>query len=195
MDSLEQALRQKLTEYGIKLVKENLVQGTWGNISVRLDEKRMIVTPSGRDYLNLTPSDMVVVNIETLEYEGELKPTSERKLHAAIYRMRPEIGAVIHTHSEYCSVAASARIELKASDLPKDAEKELKSAIGETVRTAVYGLPGTKKLTKETVKALENRNGCYMAAHGAVAMGADIEAAFYACKTLELTTKQYIEKA
>ncbi|MBQ2747398.1 MAG: class II aldolase/adducin family protein, partial [Firmicutes bacterium] len=69
-----------LVDYGKKLVQTGLVQGTWGNLSVRLDDTYMIVTPSGLDYLRLTPADMVKVNIETLEYEGDLKPTSEKGL-------------------------------------------------------------------------------------------------------------------
>ncbi|MDR3262909.1 MAG: class II aldolase/adducin family protein [Clostridiales bacterium] len=178
--------RTLLAEYGRRLVKENLVQGTWGNISVRLDEKRMLVTPSGMDYMNLSPSDMVEVNIETLEYTGPLKPTSERKLHAAIYRARPEIGAVIHTHSEYCSIAAAARAELPSTP-------ETVAVIGETLRCAAYGLPGTKKMTSATIAALANRNGCYLANHGAVVSAATLESAFDACKALELATKEYIE--
>ena len=63
----EQKLREALVCYGVKLVEEGLVQGTWGNISVRLDDRHMLVTPSGLDYLRLTPADMVKVNIETLE--------------------------------------------------------------------------------------------------------------------------------
>ena len=88
--SMEQTLRQQLVEYGKKLVSAGLVQGTWGNISVRLDEKYMLATPSGLDYDRLTPEDMVKVEIETLKYEGNLKPTSEKGLHAAIYKKRAD---------------------------------------------------------------------------------------------------------
>ncbi|MDR1939701.1 MAG: class II aldolase/adducin family protein [Clostridiales bacterium] len=183
----ENNLRRALTEAGRRLVQKNLVQGTWGNLSARLDEKFMLATPSGLDYTSLTPDDMVVVNIETLEYLGKLKPTSERKLHAAIYRDRPEINAVIHTHSEYCSVAAAARVEITAVD------DDMRKLIGETARCAAYGLPGTKKMTKATVEALKDRNGCYLANHGAIAMGTSLDEAFAACETLENSTKRLIE--
>ena len=102
----EQELRQALVDYGNALVACGLVQGTWGNLSVRLDEKYMLTTPSGLDYTRLTADDMVKVNLETLKYEGDKKPTSEKGLHAAIYLNRPEIGAVIHTHAKYSSVFA-----------------------------------------------------------------------------------------
>ena len=85
-------------------METGLVQGTWGNLSIRLDDKYMLVTPSGLDYTRLTPADMVKVNISTLAYEGSLKPTSEKGLHAEVYKQRPDAGAVIHTHSKYCCV-------------------------------------------------------------------------------------------
>lgn len=68
----------------------------------------MITTPSGLDYTRLTPADMVKVNINTLEYMGAQKPTSEKGIHASVYRMRKEVGAVIHTHSKYCAIFAAA---------------------------------------------------------------------------------------
>lgn len=104
----EKYLREALVRCGKALVEKGLVQGTWGNISVRLDEKYMLTTPSGLDYMRLTPDDMVKVDIDTLKYEGDKKPTSEKGLHGAIYKNREDIGAVIHTHSKYCSVFAAA---------------------------------------------------------------------------------------
>ncbi|MDR1905601.1 MAG: class II aldolase/adducin family protein [Clostridiales bacterium] len=188
----EQSLREALVTAGKKLLKENLVQGTWGNISVRLDGENMLVTPSGLDYLRLTPADMVKVNINTLEYEGKLKPTSEKKLHASIYRDRTDIGAVIHTHSEYCSIMAAARAELP-SDIPDI--RGVNSLIGLPVRCAGYGLPGTKKMTNETLKALKDRNGCYLSNHGAIAAGESLDAALKACETLESSSKDYVTSA
>ena len=104
----EMEVREKLVDYGKRLVATGLVQGTWGNLSMRLDEGHMLVTPSGLDYNRLTPMDMVKVDITTLEYEGNQKPTSEKGLHAEFFRRRPEGGAVIHTHSKFASVFAAA---------------------------------------------------------------------------------------
>ena len=81
--------RELLVEYGRRLLADGLVQGTWGNISVRLDDQYMICTPSGLDYDRVGPEDMVLVDFHTLKYEGNRKPTSEKGLHAGIYDMRP----------------------------------------------------------------------------------------------------------
>ena len=101
---MEEKLREMLVEYGKKLVQSGLVQGTWGNISVRIDDTYMLTTPSGIDYIRLKSDDMVKVQIDDMSYEGINKPTSEKELHAAIYKQRPDIGAIIHTHSKYSSV-------------------------------------------------------------------------------------------
>ena len=178
-ESLERKLREKLCEYGKKLVETGLVQGTWGNLSVRLDDKYMLVTPSGLDYTRLTPADMVKVNIETLEYEGSLKPTSEKGLHAEVYKQRPDSGAVIHTHSKYCCVFAAAEKDLPIEDA------EMQKIFGKQVKLAEYALPGTKKLMTNTVKALGHNFGCIMSHHGMAACGADIETAFDYCVKLE----------
>lgn len=106
---IEKTAGEILAKFGKKLVETDLVQGTWGNLSLRLDEKYMMVTPSGLDYTRLTPSDMVKVDINSLEYAGDLKPTSEKGIHGGIYGSRPDVGAVIHTHSKYCAVFAAAR--------------------------------------------------------------------------------------
>ena len=112
----ESELRQLIKDAGVQMLAENLVQGTWGNISVRIDEKHMLCTPSGLDYVDLTVDDMSVVDIDTLEWVGSKKPTSERKIHAAILRDRPEINVVLHSHPSECSVFASARKDLPITD-------------------------------------------------------------------------------
>ncbi|MBR4020658.1 MAG: class II aldolase/adducin family protein [Firmicutes bacterium] len=184
---MEQKLREALVAYGVRLVKEGLVQGTWGNISVRLDDTYMLVTPSGLDYLRLTPADMVKVKIDTLEYEGALKPTSEKGLHAALYQKRPDLGAVIHTHSKYCCMFAAARKPLSVED------PGLQEVFGAEVPLAGYGLPGSKRLMKNTVDTFGNGMGAIMTAHGMICGGADIEDAFENCRKMEGCAEDYIE--
>lgn len=184
----EKKLRELVKESGLRLVKEGLVQGTWGNVSVRLSPSTMIVTPSGLDYLSLTAEDMVVVDINTLEYEGENKPTTERKIHAAIYRERPEINAVIHTHSIWCSSLAAARIPL-----PAPSESFLK-LVGGDVQVGPYGLPSTSKLTNATIEAIKGRKACLMAGHGVLVCGDSLEQAFDICRIMEEGAKDYISQ-
>ena len=181
----EQRLRELLMQYGRKLVETGLVQGTWGNLSVRLDERYMLVTPSGLDYMRLGAEDMVKVDIRSLEYEGDIKPTSEKGLHAAIYKKRPDVGAVIHTHSKYCSVFAAA-----GKDMP--VLKAYSSVFGDKVKTASYALPGSKSLMNNTAEAVGNNYGAIMSNHGIVACGRDLEAAFENCVNLEENGKRYL---
>ena len=214
--SREFALRQQLADYGRKLVSCGLVQGTWGNLSVRLDDESMLVTPSGIDYEALSAGDMVKVNIRTLEYEGQLKPTSEKGLHAKVYQDRPEIGGVIHTHSKYCSVYAAAHKDLpvpadvasaqavatlagksacEASGIATD-KSDFKSAGGfsNPVRLAKYALPGTKALIKNTAAALGANYGGIMSNHGMIACGDTLPAAFENCVRLEELAKASLLK-
>lgn len=185
IDDREKKLRQLLVEYGKKLVECGLVQGTWGNLSIRLNDKYMLTTPSGLDYMRLSAADMVKVEIENLKYEGDKKPTSEKGLHAAIYKKRPDVDAVIHTHSKYSSVFAAAR-----KDMPID--KEFYNVFGNEVKLAEYALPGTKALMKNTAAAVGNNMGAIMANHGMIVCGADIEAAFDNCVKLEENGKRIL---
>jgi L-fuculose-phosphate aldolase len=179
--------RELLVEYGHKLLECGLVQGTWGNISVRLDDKYMITTPSGLDYDRVTPDDMVVVDIKSLKYEGDIKPTSEKALHGGVYLLRPEVGAVIHTHSKYCCIFAAARMPLEVENVKLAAE------IGNVLKVAEYGLPGSAKLTKNTLKALGSSTGCIMANHGMLCCGPDIVRTFDICGKIEQAAMEYID--
>lgn len=187
VENKEEIIRALLVEYGKKLLERGLVQGTWGNLSVRLNDDYMLVTPSGIDYNRLTSKDMVKVNINTLEYEGDKKPTSEKDLHGSIYALRKEVGAVIHTHSKYCSIFAAA-----GKSMPIES-KEMMKSFGEEVLIAKYGLPGTKMLTRNTMKALGKSFGCIMANHGMIGCGHDMKEAFENCLKLEECGKKYIE--
>ena len=184
----EQELRQQVKDAGVRLLKTHLTQGTWGNISVRIDKDYMLVTPSGLDYERLTPEMMVKVKIDTLEWEGNIKPTSEKKIHAQIYLNHPEVGAIIHTHPTNCGVIGCAKVEVPVMS------EEQQKYIGGTIRTAKYGLSSTKKLTKNTVAALEGRMGCVMANHGIMCCGKDMEDAFECCRVMEESARAYINK-
>lgn len=188
MSFTELEIRQQVKNAGVQMLKENLVQGTWGNISIRLDNKHMVVTPSGLDYLSLKPEDLPIVNIDTLEWTGPRKPTSERKIHAAILKDRPDINVVLHSHPTQCSIMASTRL-----NLPVMSEK-MQKYVGGDAKCAKYGFAGTKKLTKNTVKAMKGRNACLLANHGMFACGATLEDAFEACRVMEESSILYIEQ-
>ena len=182
---MEQTLREQLVEYGIKLVESGLVQGTWGNISVRLDDKYMLTTPSGLDYTRLTAEDMVKVDIQTLKHQGKNKPTSEKELHAEIYKARPDVGCVIHTHSKYaCTFAAAQK--------PMPIVKEYRELLGEELHLSKYAKSGSKELTKNTAEALGENVGAIMANHGMVAVGKDLAEALKICEKIEENGRIYL---
>jgi L-fuculose-phosphate aldolase len=183
----EDSARVVVCEAGKRLLKENLVSGTWGNLSLRTDENHMVITPSGKPYELLTPGDMVLVNFRTLAWEGDNKPSSEMKLHAAIYESRKEINAVIHTHQQNASTVAAAR-----RDVPPILD-DMAQIIGPSVRVADYALPNTRKIVRKTLYALKGRNAALMANHGAVCLGRDMEEAFIVCEVLEKACRSFIE--
>jgi L-fuculose-phosphate aldolase len=180
-------IKNQVIEAGLRLVEEGLVSRTWGNVSIRIDDTYMAVTPSGRKYEELEEYDIVIVDYKTDKYEGSIKPSSEFKLHSEIYRTRKEINAVIHTHQMNASTVAAAR-----RDVPPILD-DMAQLIGPTVRVADYALPSTKKIVKKTVKALKGRNAALMANHGAVCVGRDIDEAFVVCQVLEKACKAFIE--
>ena len=180
-------LRRQLVEYGKELLELGLVQGTWGNLSVRLSNRYMITTPSGRDYTALTPRDMVKVDIKTLTYGDGGKPTSEKGLHAGVYELRRDVGAVIHTHSKYCSIFAAAGKPMHITD------HDLAEKTGELIYIADYAFAGTKALTKNVLKALGQRAGVIMSNHGMLCCGRDLPDAFEKAEAMEEAARRYIE--
>lgn len=189
MENKEQLvqIRQEIIAGGLRLVKEGLVARTWGNISIRVDDTHMLITPSGRTYEDLGLDDIVLVNYHTSKHEGNIKPSSEKELHCEIYRTRKKINAVIHTHQMNASTVAAAHREV-----PPILD-DMAQIIGPTVRVADYALPSTKKITMKTVKALKGRNAALMANHGAVCVGRDLDEAFVVCQVLEKACKAFIE--
>lgn len=160
--------RTDLVNFGNRLSKIGLVQGTWGNLSVRIDDKWMLVTPSGIPYDKLTPEDMVKVDIETLEYEGSIKPTSEKSMHAKIYDTRNDVGAIIHTHSKYASVFAAAKKKL--GDIP----------------ATEYAQAGSDELTLNVAQALSSGgHAVFITNHGMVAAGKNLQDALNICIEVE----------
>ena len=180
--------REALVKMGLKLVDQGLVARTWGNISFRVSEEEMLVTPSGKYYEDLTPADMVLVNFKTNTYDKSgIKPSSEFKLHSGIYNDRKEFTAIIHTHQMNASTCAAARVEVPA------VLDDLAQIVGPSVRCADYALPSTKKIVRATVKAMRGRNAALMANHGAVCAGRDLDEAFAVCLVLEKGCKAFIE--
>ncbi len=187
--NLISAAQRNICAAGLRLVKEGLVARTWGNISIRIDEQTMAITPSGVKYEDVRPEHIVIINLNDGSFEGDVKPSGERKLHMEIYKKQPGSGAIIHTHQLNASVCSAAR-----KDVPiiSTADRDILST--EIVRCGAYGLPGTDKLTSETVKAVGGSRCAIMANHGAVCIGKDIDEAFAVSRVLEKVCEEFISK-
>ena len=180
--------KELVIKAGKELIASGLIARTWGNISCRISDTQFVITPSGRAYETLTPEEIVLVNIEDLEYEGEIKPSSEKGIHAACYKLRPEIGFVIHTHQVNASIVSALGMDIN------HVEGENAEIIGDNIPIASYGLPGTKKLRKGVIEAItrSDAKAAVMAHHGAVCMGVDYDDAFNVAKRLEDVCEQFV---
>lgn len=186
----EEQARQAVCDAGVRMAKAGLVAGTWGNVSVRLRQERqarMVITPSGMDYFKLNPEDMVAVDLETLVPHGRWKPSVETPLHAAIYLARPEIGAIVHTHSTFACAVAAARKEIPP------VLDEMVQIAGGSIRVADYGLPGSAQLVKAALSALEGRSAALMANHGAICLGRTVDEALLTALVVEKTAQVFIQ--
>ena len=181
--------KDMVLEAGKRLVKEGLVTRSWGNVSLRLDNRWMVVTPSGKKYEELLPEQMVLVDYFTMEYEGVYKPTSEAGMHAAIFRSRADVNAVIHTHQVYATTVAVAGKEISAI---VDDQAQI---LGPSIKVTSYQRSNSDELAKEVVTNLEGRNAVLIANHGAVCVGRNMDEAFVAAQILEKTCQVFIGAA
>ena len=175
--------REAIVAMGKELIERKLVAGSWGNISVKIADGVYAVTPSGRGYANQKPEDIVIVDDACKTLDGELTPSSESKLHTAIYNACPEAKAIIHTHSIYASALAAMRKPVPAII------EDIVQIIGGRVECAEYALPGTQELADNAVKAMNGRKGVLLANHGAVCWGKDLADALMVCEILGKAAK------
>lgn len=161
-------LRNRIIDCGKDMSRSELVQGSWGNISLRLNPDTMLITPSGMDYFSIRTEDIVRMNIHDLKYGMQRKPSSEYRLHAALYRRYPECNAIIHTHSNGISAFAAAHAGFRISEPPMD------QLIGD-MHCSEYQTPGTDELCDSIMEAIEGSHACIIANHGAIFYGNDLD--------------------
>ena len=183
-----QAAKELVIKAGKEVVASGLIARTWGNISCRINDKQFVITPSGRAYEDLTPDEIVLVNIEDLAYDGDVKPSSEKGIHAEAYKLRPEVNFVIHTHQMQASVVSALGFDINA------VSEKSAAVIGDNVPLASYGLPGTGKLRAGVVAAIKRSDSkaVIMAHHGALCMGESYEDAFAVAAELETVCEGFI---
>lgn len=148
-----------------KMLAKGLVEGTAGNISARLDDGSICITPSSVDYEEMTLEDLVVIDPEGTVVSGTRPPSSEKLLHLAAYAAYDDVGSVIHSHPVHATMFAVARQPIPACI------DEFSVYVGGDVRVTGYAMSGTGDVGKEAVKALEGRGAALIANHGMVAVG------------------------
>lgn len=186
MDGLA-AISEEVVKTGRSLLEKGLVTGTWGNVSARLPGSGLVaITPSGRDYRLMTADDITVIDLQGAKVAGALNPSSEWPLHAAIYARRPDVGAVVHTHSVFASACAVAR-----RAIPPVIE-DLVQLVGGSIDVADYTLPGTMQLADNAVRALADKQAVLLANHGMVGCGQTLREAILVCELVEKAAQIYI---
>jgi L-fuculose-phosphate aldolase len=182
----ETKLRETIIAKARWMNSVGLNQGTSGNISARYGG-RMLITPTAIPYDSMKPAMLASFEIdgEYGAYEGPRLPSTEWRFHLDILKARPEINAIVHTHSTYATVLGIARKPIPACHY-------MVAAFGGTdVRVAGYATYGTKALAENAVKALEGRTGCLLANHGMIALGRGLDEAMWRAVELETIAKQY----
>jgi L-fuculose-phosphate aldolase len=186
MNKKELELRRSIIAACRAMNASGINQGTSGNISARLDDN-MLITPSGVPYDDMAPRSIARMTLtgEYGSWVGPLDPSSEWRFHLDIMKARPEVGAVVHTHSTYATTLAICGKEIPAIHYM------MAAAGGPSVRVAPYATYGTKELSDLALKALEGRTCCLLSNHGMIATGPNLKRAMWLAVELETISKQY----
>jgi L-fuculose-phosphate aldolase len=180
-------LRDEVARVAKRLIESGLVTGTSGNVSARTPEGDVLMTPSGIDYEELEPGDVVLVDVDGEVLEGSLGPSTETPMHTGIYRARADVGAVVHTHSVFATTLACLGwtippVHYMLTTLSEDGEIPL----------APYTTYGTEELAGYAAEALgEGRNACLLQNHGTITVGDGPEEAFSRTTVLEEMAEIY----
>ena len=184
-DEEEFAIRSSIIDHGKELVKRDLSYGSWGNLSVRLNDDEMLITPSSMDYFDIRIEDIVKVNIHTLEYGNQRIPSTEVKMHAAAYRSLPDCKAMIQTRSNAISVFAACKAGFTLGG------GELQELIGD-VKVTDYALPGTDELSNAVVSTFSDTHACIIPHHGAVFYGPSLDVVLAVAEAVEMKARNLL---
>ena len=170
----------------LRMVADGLVIGSAGNISVRVDDDRFVVTAAGVPYADLPPDEHPVVDLRTGDWEGPRRPTSELALHLGVLRAMPDVGSVVHTHSRHAAAFAVARL-----DLPFICNESMATR-AERVLVTDYAPPGSTDLGDQARATFARQPGSravLLANHGVVAIGPTVDDAYVVAQSVEWTAE------
>jgi L-fuculose-phosphate aldolase len=180
------AMRKAVVATAVAMSQRGLSPGRSGNVSARWDDG-MLITPSGMPYDELKPADVVFVDSDGAVAADARKPSSEWRFHLAAYVARPDIAAVVHTHSLHATVLACAHKAIPAFHYM------VAAAGGIDIPCVPYATFGTDELSRHVANGLKDRNACLMANHGAIAVAGSLTGALELAAEVEVLAALYIK--
>jgi L-ribulose-5-phosphate 4-epimerase len=180
--------KQQIVETARRLTQKGYLMATGGNLSLRIPgQPAFAITPSNYDYMKMKPEDVCILDFELDVVEGKLKPSVESAMHGAIYQVRPDVNAIVHTHQVYASA-----LSLIRAPIPALFDEQVRF-LGRSVDIIPYAPSGTGMLRDTIAKHVRNHNNAYiMQNHGALCFGDDVERAEHNVEILEKCSLAYL---
>ena len=180
-------LRRQIVEKSLQAYRAGLFAGTSGNMSAySRAENFMYITPTSVRYETMRQEDVVAMRLDGTILGGEKQPSSEWRMHAAVYRAFPDTGAVFHTHSPHATAFAVVHRPIPATLI------EMHFFLGGDVPCAKYARPGTDAVGENAAAVLAGKGGCLLENHGVLAVGRDLDEAYLRAEYIEDAAKIYI---
>jgi ribulose-5-phosphate 4-epimerase/fuculose-1-phosphate aldolase len=182
------AYKQELVDACRTLLERGYLKATEGNVSIRISGREaMAITPSNYDYARMQPADICVLDLEAGEIECRLKPSIESGMHAGVYRTRPDVHAIVHTHQTYASALA-----LIDQSIPALFDEQVRF-LGRSVDILPYAPSGTMELAQAVMSRIGNANNAFILQnHGALVLGGSTSQAMHNTALLEKCAAAYL---
>ena len=184
-DEEAHVLRNALKKTCDSLVQEELVFGSWGNVSARLDDETFMITPTAINTLDMKIEDLTRVRIDDLECLDQMKPSGSSYLHAEMYKNIPECNAIIHTHSNACSIFAACSAGFAIND------SNLTQLIGD-IKLIPFAPESKKTMADKTVSVMKDTHAAIMANQGAIFYGPSLEVVLEVAKSVEILARKLL---
>ena len=180
--------KKQIVDTARTLVRKGYLMATGGNLSLRVPgQNAFAITPSNYDYFKLTPEDVCVLDFKWNRIEGHLKPSVESAMHGAVYQVRPDVNAIVHTHQAYVSA-----LTLIKAPIPALFDEQARF-LGRSVDIIPYAPSGTALLKNAVARHVKNHNNAFMMQnHGALVFGHDMERAVHNVEILEKCALAYL---
>ena len=180
--------KKEIVEAAQALVQKGYLMATGGNLSLRIPgQEAFAITPSNYDYMKMTPGDVCILDFDLATLEGQLKPSVESAMHGAVYQVRGDVNAIVHTHQVYASA-----LTLIKAPIPALFDEQARF-LGRSVDIIPYAPSGTGMLRNMVARHIKNHNNAFMMQnHGALVLGHDMERALHNVEILEKCSLAYL---